>query len=184
MPLYALGDARPQVHDSAWIAPSADVIGAAMIEEGASLWFGAVLRADNTPIRIGARSNVQDGAILHSDPGSLLSIGADCTIGHRAILHGCTVEDGSLIGMGATILNGAVVGAGSLVGANALVTEGKVFAPASLIVGAPAKAIRTLGPDELARLKASAAGYAKRAADYAKALRRLDEADGSGRTGR
>ncbi|MGE7205700.1 gamma carbonic anhydrase family protein [Sphingomonas sp. NPDC019816] len=175
MPLYALDDRRPSLHPSAWVAPSADVIGAAVLEEAASLWFGAVVRADNTPVRIGARSNVQDGAVLHSDPGSPLTIGADCTVGHRAVLHGCTVEDGCLIGMGATILNDAVIGAGSLVGAGALVTEGKTFPPASLIVGVPAKAIRTLGADDLTRLRASALGYADRAPRYADTLRRLDE---------
>ena len=174
MPLYALGAHRPDVHASAWIAPSADVIGQAVIEAEASLWFGAVVRADNTPIRVGARTNVQDGAVLHSDPDSLLTIGQDCTIGHRAILHGCTVEEGCLIGMGATILNDAVIGAGSLVGAGALVTEGKVFPPASLIVGAPAKAIRTLTPEDLARLRRSADGYADRAQRYAAQLQRLD----------
>ena len=175
MPLYALDDRRPNVHPSAWVAPSADVIGEAILDEQASLWFGAVVRADNTPIHIGARSNVQDGAVLHSDPGSPLTIGADCTVGHHAVLHGCTIEDGCLIGMGATILNDAVIGAGSLVGAGALVTESKTFPPASLIVGVPAKAIRTLGPDDLEKLRRSALGYAERAGRYAATLQRVDE---------
>ncbi len=174
MSLYAMGERRPVVHPSAWIAPSADVVGQAILEEQVSLWFGAVLRADNGPIRVGARSNVQDGAVLHSDPGSPLTIGADCTIGHKAILHGCTVEDGCLIGMGATILNDAVIGAGSLVGAGALVIEGKVFPPGSLIVGAPARAVRALKPEQVARLRLSADGYAARAAQYATHLQRLD----------
>src|SRR5436189_17640 len=129
MPLFALGLYRPQLPaaDRHWIAPGAQVVGRVTLGAEASVWFNAVIRGDNEVIRIGARTNIQDGAVLHSDEGSPLTIGADCTIGHRAILHGCTIEDGCLIGMGATILNGAVIGRGSLVGANALVTEGKVF---------------------------------------------------------
>lgn len=177
MPLYALENRRPVVHDTAWIAPSVDVIGEAVLGEQVSLWFGVVIRADNGPVHVGARTNIQDGAVLHSDPGSPLTIGADCTVGHRAILHGCTVGDGCLIGMGATVLNDAVIGAGSLVGAGALVTEGKVFAPGSLIVGAPARAVRTLGPDQIERLRASAAGYAERGRRYAATLTRLDGAN-------
>ncbi len=174
MPLYALEERRPVLHDTAWIAPSADVIGEVVLGEQVSLWFGAVVRADNGPVHIGARTNIQDGAVLHSDPGSPLTIGAYCTVGHRAILHGCTVEDGCLIGMGATVLNDAVIGAGSLVGAGALVTEGKVFPPGSLIVGAPARAVRTLEPEQIARLRTSATGYAERGRLYAAGLTRLD----------
>ena len=174
MPIYALEDREPVIHDTAWIAPSADVIGEAVLGEQVSLWFGAVIRADNGPVHVGARTNIQDGAVLHSDPGSPLTIGTDCTVGHRAILHGCTVGDGCLIGMGATVLNDAVIGAGSLVGAGALVTEGKVFPPRSLIVGAPARAVRTLEPDQSERLHGSAAGYAERAGRYAAGLTRLD----------
>ncbi|WP_294235994.1 gamma carbonic anhydrase family protein [uncultured Sphingomonas sp.] len=173
MPLYALKDCCPVVPASAWIAPSADVIGEAILGEGVGIWFGAVLRADNGAITLGERTNVQDGAVLHSDPGSPLVVGADCTIGHRAILHGCTIGDGCLIGMGATILNDAQIGAGSLVGAGALVTEGKVFEPGSLIVGAPARAIRQLAPGEVERLRGSATGYAARAELYAAHLQRL-----------
>ncbi|WP_375242860.1 gamma carbonic anhydrase family protein [Sphingomonas parapaucimobilis] len=174
MPLYALEDRHPIVHDTAWIAPSADVIGEVVLGEQVSLWFGAVIRADNGPVQVGARTNIQDGAVLHSDPGSPLTIGADCTVGHRAILHGCTVGEGCLIGMGAIVLNDAVIGAGSLVGAGALVTEGKAFPPGSLIVGAPARAVRALDPDQIARLRASAAGYAERGRLYAAGLTRLD----------
>ena len=174
MPLYAIREARPAVPASAWIAPSADVIGDARLGEQASVWFGAVIRADNTPILVGDRSNVQEGAMLHSDPHAPLTIGADVTIGHHAILHGCTIEDGSLVGMGATILNGAVIGTGSLVGAGALVTEGKVFPPHSLIVGAPAKAVRTLDEAQVAGLLASAAGYVARSAAFAAGLTRID----------
>ena len=187
MPLYALEERRPVLHDTAWIAPSADVIGEVVLGEQVSLWFGAVVRADNGPVHIGARTNIQDGAVLHSDPGSPLTIGADCTVGHRAILHGCTVEDGCLIGMGATVLNDAVIGAGSLVGAGALVTEGKVFPPGSLIVGAPARALQTLEPEQIARLRTSAFGYAERGRLYAAGLTRLDAdqpgEDVDGRTG-
>ncbi|MEG3090137.1 gamma carbonic anhydrase family protein [Sphingomonas sp. PB1R3] len=175
MPLYGIGDDRPKVHDTAWIAPSADVIGRAVLDEQVSLWFGAVLRADNGVIHVGARTNIQDGAVLHSDPGSPLTIGADCTVGHRAVLHGCTIGEGCLIGMGATVLNDAVIGAGSLVGAGALVTEGKVFASGSLIVGVPARAVRMLEPGEVERLRGSADGYTARAAHYAAHLRPLDK---------
>ncbi|WP_343525137.1 gamma carbonic anhydrase family protein [Sphingomonas sp.] len=175
MPLYALADRRPALHPTAWVAPSADIIGEAVVAAGASIWFGAVLRADNTPIRIGRNSNIQDGAVLHSDPGSPLTIGDDCTIGHRAILHGCSIGDGCLIGMGATILNDAMIGEGSLVGAGALVTEGKIFPPHSLIVGAPARVVRTLAPEDAARLRRSATGYAERAQQYTACLQQLDE---------
>lgn len=174
MPLYALEERQPIVPDTAWIAPSADVIGEVVLGEQVGVWFGAVIRADNGAVQIGARTNIQDGAVLHSDPGSPLTIGADCTVGHRAILHGCTVGEGCLIGMGATLLNDAVIGDGSLVGAGALVTEGKVFPPGSLIVGAPARAVRALEPDQIERLRASAAGYAERGRRYAAGLTRLD----------
>jgi carbonic anhydrase/acetyltransferase-like protein (isoleucine patch superfamily) len=150
------------------------VIGDARIGEGVSVWFGAVIRADNTPILVGAGTNVQDGAMLHSDPGSPLTIGAGATIGHHAILHGCTIGDNVLIGMGATLLNGAVIGADSLVGADALVTEGKVFPAGSLIVGAPARAVRMLTPEQIGSLKLSAAAYRARGATYAKGLERVD----------
>ena len=136
MPRYAIEGKRPTVADDVWIAPSADVIGDARLGEGASVWFGAVIRADNTPILVGARTNIQEGAMLHSDPGAPLSVGEGCTIGHHAILHGCTIGDNVLVGMGATILNNAVIGDDCLIGANALVTEGKVFPAGSLIVGA------------------------------------------------
>ena len=138
MPLYAIEGKQPLLGTDVWVAPSADVIGDAQLAEGANIWFGAVIRADNTPIIVGARSNVQENAMLHSDPGAPLTIGADCTIGHHAILHGCTIGDTVLIGMGAIILNHAVIGDGCIVGAGALVTEGKEFPDGSLIVGSPA----------------------------------------------
>lgn len=163
MPLYALGQKRPTRHPSAWIAPSADIIADVVLGEDVSVWFGAVIRADNTPILIGARSNVQEGAMLHSDPGAPLNVGEDCTIGHHAILHGCTVGDRSLIGMGAVILNHAVIPADCIVGAGALVTEGKTFPAGSLIVGSPARAVRQLDADAIARLKLSALHYVEKA---------------------
>ena len=171
MPLYALDDLAPTLGGAAWAAPSADLIGDVRLGARASVWFGAVIRADNTPILIGEESNVQDGAVGHSDPGAPLTIGARVTVGHQAILHGCTIGDQALVGMGARILNGAVIGANSLVGAGALVTEGKLFEPGMLIVGAPARVIRALTGDEIAALAVSAAHYAQKAAHYAVRLR-------------
>ncbi|MEG8024310.1 conserved hypothetical protein [Sphingomonas aurantiaca] len=175
MPRYAIEGKRPTVADDVWIAPSADVIGDARLGQGASVWFGAVIRADNTPILVGARTNIQEGAMLHSDPGAPLSVGEGCTIGHHAILHGCTIGDNVLVGMGATILNNAVIGDDCLIGANALVTEGKVFPAGSLIVGAPAKAVRDLAPEAIAALKLSAAAYAARQRVYAEGLERIED---------
>ncbi len=175
MPLYAIEGRRPTLADDVWVAPSADVIGDARLGEGASVWFGAVIRADNTPIVVGARTNIQEGAMLHSDPGAPLTVGQGCTIGHHAILHGCTIGDNVLVGMGATILNNAVIGENSLIGANALVTEGKMFPAGSLIVGAPAKAVRDLSPEAIASLKISAAAYAARQRVYAEGLERIDD---------
>jgi carbonic anhydrase/acetyltransferase-like protein (isoleucine patch superfamily) len=170
MPLYAIEGKRPTLADDVWVAPSADVIGDARLGEGASVWFGAVIRADNTPILVGARTNIQEGAMLHSDPGAPLHVGDGCTIGHHAILHGCTIGNNVLVGMGATILNNAVIGDNCLIGANALVTEGKVFPAGSLVVGAPAKAVRELSPEAIAGLKMSAAAYAAKQRVYAESL--------------
>jgi carbonic anhydrase/acetyltransferase-like protein (isoleucine patch superfamily) len=171
MPLYALDQLAPTLGEGAWAAPSADLIGDVRLGQRASVWFGAVIRADNTPILIGDETNIQDGAVGHSDPGAPLIIGARVTVGHQAILHGCTIGDQSLIGMGARILNGAVIGANCLVGAGALVTEGKLFDAGMLIVGAPARAIRALSDDEIAHLALSAAHYAQKAGHYAQGLR-------------
>lgn len=173
MALYAIGGLAPQVATDAWIAPSADLIGDVRLGALASVWFGAVIRADNTPILVGARSNVQEGAVLHSDPGAPCTLGEDVTVGHRAILHGCTIGDRVLVGMGATILNRAVIGADCLIGAGALVTEGKVFPPGHLIVGAPARAIRPLDDAQKALLRASAAVYAAKQREYASGLERI-----------
>jgi carbonic anhydrase/acetyltransferase-like protein (isoleucine patch superfamily) len=174
MPLYEIAGRRPSVADNAWVAPSADLIGDVHLAELASVWFGAVIRADNTPIAIGARSNVQEGAMLHSDPGAPCTVGDDVTVGHHAILHGCTIGDRTLIGMGATILNRAVIGKDCLVGAGALVTEGKVFPAGYLIVGSPAKAIRPLDEAAQAMLRMSAALYASKQREYAQGLKRVD----------
>ncbi len=176
MPVYALGDLAPELPETGafWIAPDAHVIGKVRLHADVGIWFGAVLRGDNELIEIGARSNIQEGAMLHTDMGFPLSVGADCTIGHHAILHGCTIGDNSLIGMGATVLNGAKIGRNCLVGANALVTEGKEFPDNSLIVGAPARAIRVLDAEAARRITLSAAGYVKNWKRFAAGLNRLD----------
>ena len=173
MPLYRLGDLGPSLAHGAWAAPSADLIGDVRLGERASVWFGAVVRADNTPIIIGEESNLQDGSVGHSDPGAPLTIGARVTIGHQAIVHGCTIADDCLIGMGARILNGAVLGPECLVGAGALITEGKQFEGGSLIVGVPARIVRPLTGEEKAALRVSAAHYAEKAARYARDLDRV-----------
>ena len=166
MPTYRLGNAVPQIDPSAWVAESATVIGRVTLGPGASVWPGAVLRADNEPIVIGARSNVQENAVLHTDPGRPLTLGEDVTVGHLAMLHGCTVGDGSLIGIQAVLLNGATIGRGCIVGACALVTEDKVFADGSLIVGSPAAFKRALTAERIDDLKRIAAGYVARAQRY------------------
>jgi carbonic anhydrase/acetyltransferase-like protein (isoleucine patch superfamily) len=171
MPLYEIDDRFPQLADGAWVAPSADLIGDVRLGARASVWFGAVIRADNTPIILGEETNFQDGAIGHSDPGAPLTIGARVTVGHQAILHGCTVADDCLIGMGARVLNGAFLGPECLVGANALITEGKRFEEGGLIVGAPARLVRPLSDTEKAALRLSAAHYADKAARYAAGLK-------------
>jgi carbonic anhydrase/acetyltransferase-like protein (isoleucine patch superfamily) len=173
MPLYRLGDLTPQLAVGAWTAPSADIIGDVRLGARASVWFGAVIRADNTPIVVGEDSNVQDGSVCHSDEGIPLTIGARVTIGHQAILHGCSVADDCLIGLGARILNGAVIEVECIVGAGALVTEGKTFPSGSLIVGSPARVVRQITDAERQLLRASAAHYAEKAAHYAAEFRTL-----------
>lgn len=173
MPSYRLGDIAPSVAEDAWAAPSADLIGDVRLGPRASVWFGAVVRADNTPIIIGEESNLQDGAVGHSDPGAPLTIGARVTIGHQAIVHGCTIADDCLIGMGARILNGATLGPDCLVGAGALITEGKTFEGGSLIVGVPARVVRPLTDEEKAAIRLSAAHYADKAGRYAATLQRV-----------
>jgi len=176
MPLYALDDISPIVPGDGqfWIAPDAHVIGQVKLGRNVGIWFGAVLRGDNELIEIGEGTNIQEGAMLHTDLGAPLTVGADCTIGHHAILHGCTIGPNSLIGMGATVLNNARIGANCLVGANALVTEGKEFPDNSLIVGAPAKAIRTLDANALERLTESARSYVANWRRFARGMKRID----------
>ncbi|MCQ4160785.1 gamma carbonic anhydrase family protein [Roseomonas sp. GC11] len=173
MPIYELDGVAPRLPAEYWVAPDAHVIGDVTLGEAVSIWFGAVLRGDKAPLSIGARSNIQEGAMLHADPGFPLSIGAGVTVGHHAIVHGCTVGDGSLIGMGATVLNGARIGRNCLVGANALVTEGKEFPDNSLIVGAPAKAVRVLDEAAIAGLAASAEGYVANGRRFAAGLKEV-----------
>lgn len=174
MPLYEIDGLSPTIPDNSWVAPSADLIGDVRLDEGVGIWFGAVIRADNTPIVLGAHTNIQEGAMLHSDPGVPLAIGRDCTIGHHAILHGCTLGDRVLVGMGAIVLNNAVIGDDCLIGAGALVTEGKVFPPGSLIIGSPARAVKELAPEVIEGIKRSAAGYAERQQRFARNLKRVD----------
>lgn len=171
MTLYVLDEIMPELAAECWVAPSADVIGRVRLQHQASVWFGAVLRGDNEWISIGAGSNVQDGCVLHTDFGAPLNIGTGCTIGHKAILHGCTIGDHSLVGMGATILNHAVIGKNCLIGANALISAGKIIPDGSLVMGAPGKIIRMLNDEEIAGLHKSAAGYVRNWQRFAAGLK-------------
>src|SRR6201987_1780882 len=173
--IYELDGIRPELPEEGayWIAPTASVIGKVRLKVDASVWFGAVLRGDNEWIELGERSQIQDNATLHTDPGFPLTIGPDCVIGHNVVLHGCTIGANSLIGMGAIMLNGARIGANSLVGAGALVTEGKTFPDNSLIVGAPARAIRTLDEAAIKSIAGAADIYVRRFKQYAKGLKEI-----------
>lgn len=173
MAIYQLGSYVPNIHPTAWVAEEATIIGQVTLEAYASVWPGAVLRGDNEPIHIGTGSNVQEGAILHTDPGCPLTIGASVTIGHQAMLHGCTVEAGALIGIQAVVLNRAHIGPGSLVGAGAIVTENKVFPGGSLILGAPAKLARALSAEDISRLKQGADHYVARQQLFQTSLKRI-----------
>jgi len=159
MTLYTLDGIAPEVDEDSWVAPDANLIGKVRLEAGASVWFGATLRGDNELILVGAGSNIQENSVLHTDMGFPLSIGANCTIGHKAILHGCTIGENSLIGMGATVLNGAKIGRNCLIGAGALITEGKEIPDGSLVMGAPGKVIRQLDAKAIQGLTNSALGY-------------------------
>jgi carbonic anhydrase/acetyltransferase-like protein (isoleucine patch superfamily) len=176
VPIYSLDDISPDLPAAGrfWIAPDAHVIGRVRLGLDVSLWFGCVLRGDNELVDVGEGVNIQEGSLLHTDKGFPLSIGPGCTIGHHAILHGCTIGESTLVGMGATVLNGARIGANSLVGAGALVTEGKSFPDNALIVGAPAKAVRTLDAEAVERLGTSARNYVENGRRYARGLKRLD----------
>lgn len=162
MPIYELDGITPELptNGNYWVAPDAHVIGRVKLGEDVGIWFGSVIRGDNEPIVVGNRTNIQEGATLHTDPGFPLTIGEGCTIGHQAIIHSCELGDNVLVGMGATILNGAKIGKNSLVGANALVTEGKEFPEGSLIVGAPARVVRMLDEASIDKLRKSAVNYA------------------------
>ncbi|HRO16431.1 MAG TPA: gamma carbonic anhydrase family protein, partial [Paracoccus sp. (in: a-proteobacteria)] len=155
--IWELDGIAPRIAPDAWIAPDAQIMGRVAVEDEASVWWGAVLRGDNEEIRIGQGSNIQDLCVLHTDPGCPLIVGRDVTVGHRAILHGCIIGDGALIGMGATVLNRAVIGPGALIGAGALIAEGKEIPPGALVMGAPGKVVRMLDADAVARLRDSAA---------------------------
>ena len=159
MTIYALGDRRPEIHEDSWIAPDANVIGDVVLEEAASVWFCATLRGDNERIIVGAGSNVQENVVIHTDMGFPCTIGPNCTIGHKAMLHGCTVGEGSLIGMGATVLNGARIGRNCLIGAGALITENKEIPDNSLVMGAPGRVVRQLDEAAVARIAWSARHY-------------------------
>jgi carbonic anhydrase/acetyltransferase-like protein (isoleucine patch superfamily) len=171
--IYALDGILPEIDPDAWVADDANLIGRVVIGAMASVWFGATLRGDNEEIRVGAGSNVQENSVLHTDIGYPLTIGANCTIGHRAMLHGCTIGDGTLIGMGATVLNGAKIGRGCLIGACALITEGKDIPDGSLVMGSPGKVVRMLDATAQAKLLASAAGYQANARRFRAGLRRI-----------
>ena len=160
--IYALDGVAPEIDADTWIAPGAHVMGRVVLAAGASLWFGACLRGDNEEIRVGAGSNVQENCVFHTDMGYPIRIGVNCTIGHKAMLHGCIIGDGSLVGMGATILNGAMIGRGCLIGAGALIPEGKVIPDGSLVMGMPGKVVRALDATAQERLLASAAHYRDR----------------------
>ena len=166
MAIYQLDDDIPRIADTAWVADSAQVIGRVELHEGASVWFGAVLRGDNEWITIGRGSNVQDGTVMHTDMGYPLTIGEHVTIGHQAMLHGCTIGDGTLIGIKAVVMNGATIGRECLIGANALVAEGKSIPDRSLVLGSPGKVVRTLTDDDVAMLRRAAEGYVEKGARY------------------
>lgn len=162
MPIYKLGEHAPTIHETVFVADTATIVGKVTLAENASVWFGAALRGDNEPITVGSGSNVQEGAVLHTDPGRPLAIGRDVTVGHQAMLHGCTIGDGALVGIQAVILNGTVIGRNCLVGAGSVVTENKTFPDRSLILGAPARAVRQLTDEEVEGLAQIAASYVER----------------------
>ena len=171
--LYSLGQRAPQIKDGAWVADNAALIGAVMLEANASVWFNCTLRGDNDDLIVGENSNVQDGSVLHTDPGLKLRIGRDCTIGHLVMLHGCEIGDNTLIGIKSVVLNRARIGKNCIVGANSLVTEGKSFPDNSMILGAPAKVVRELTPQEVQVITLMAAHYVDNARRYKSELKAL-----------
>ncbi|MET0335433.1 MAG: gamma carbonic anhydrase family protein [Rhizobacter sp.] len=174
MALYQLGDESPDIADTAWVADSAQVMGAVTLEENASVWFGAILRGDTERITIGRNSNVQDGTVIHCDHGYPVTLADNVTVGHQVMLHGCTIGEGSLVGIQAVVLNGAKIGKHCLVGAGALVTEGKEFPDGSMIIGSPAKVVKMLSPEQIEGLKRSAAHYVQNAQRYKAGLKKID----------
>jgi len=172
--IYDLGGDTPLLEDGVWVAPDANVIGRIILRARASVWFCATLRGDNETIEVGPGTNIQENCVLHTDMGMPLTIGRDCTIGHKVMLHGCTVGDETLIGMGATVLNGAKIGTNCLIGAGALVTEGKEIPDGSVVLGAPGKVVRKLDARAIQMLRASALHYQENAARFAKTLTRID----------
>ncbi|MFM2057818.1 MAG: hypothetical protein RLY71_2203 [Pseudomonadota bacterium] len=173
MAIYQLGDDTPQIHPTAFVADNATVIGKVQLAEDSSVWFGVVVRGDTDHIRIGRGSNIQDNSVLHTDEGIELVIGEDVTVGHQVMLHGCTIGDGALIGIGAIVLNGARIGRGCVVGAGALVTEGKEFPDYSMILGSPAKAVRTLTPEQAERFRHGAGHYVENGRRYRHTLKKV-----------
>ena len=173
MAIYQLGDAVPRIHPSAWVADNATVIGRVELGEGASVWYGSVLRGDNDWMLVGKNSNIQDGSVLHTDAGVPLTIGEGVTVGHQVMMHGCTVGDHSLIGIQSVLLNGCRIGNHCIVGAGAVVTEGKEFPDGSLILGSPAKVVRQLTPEQIERLRWSAAHYVANAQRHRGELKRI-----------
>lgn len=159
MTIYALGEHKPQIHDDSWVAPDANLIGQVVIEQGASVWFGCTIRADHEEIRVGEGSNVQENCVMHIDAGYPLSIGQNCTIGHKVMLHGCTIGDNTLVGMGAIVLNGAKIGKNCLIGAGALITENKEIPDNSLVMGSPGKVVRDVDAALAEKLRQSAQHY-------------------------
>lgn len=174
MAIYRLGEHRPDIHESVYVAQSAEVIGQVTLKADASVWYQAVLRGDTDQLEVGEGSNIQDGAVLHADPGFPLKVGQRVTVGHQAMLHGCTIGDGSLIGIQAVILNGAVIGENCLVAAGAVVKEGAEFPPNSLIVGAPAKVVRELDHKAIEGMRCNAVGYVEKARQHQGQLERID----------
>jgi carbonic anhydrase/acetyltransferase-like protein (isoleucine patch superfamily) len=172
MAIYELDGVAPRLADSAWVADSAQVIGNVVMGEGSSVWFGAVLRGDTETITLGAGSNIQDGSVLHADLGFPMTVGANVTVGHQVMLHGCTIGDESLIGIGATVLNGAKIGRNCLVGAGSLVTEGKEFPDGSMIMGSPARLVKSLTPEQIEGLRRGAQHYIENAERYRKGLKK------------
>jgi carbonic anhydrase/acetyltransferase-like protein (isoleucine patch superfamily) len=173
MPIYALGAFTPNIHPQSWIAPNATIIGKVHLEKNASIWWGCTLRGDIEPIFIGENTNIQDGSVLHTDPGLPLIVERDVTVGHSAILHSSTIREGSLIGMGATLLNGSIIGKQCLIGANALIPEGKVIPERSLVVGAPGRIVRQLTDEEVVRIACGTQQYVENWRHYVRELRLL-----------